>query len=88
MPCLPAQQQDYFLSWETVGSAGKVTIYREGKEQALFVLKDIEGLVGGTGKEPTLPLSKRIFLIPSAKLLVVLPASQDKLLLHRVELPE
>jgi hypothetical protein len=48
----------------------------------LLTLPELAGLTAGAGRT----LDRRTFLIPDAKLLVVLPNSGDKLLLHRFDL--
>jgi len=52
------------------------------------VLAETEGLVKwGFGNTPpnTLPLDRHLFLIPDAKLLAILPATKDKLVLRKVD---
>jgi hypothetical protein len=92
---LPAVHGGYYLSvnrpdradWE--GKRTTVTVHLAGDARPLATLSDLEGLDVSRelGRSDTrLPLDKRLFLIPLAKLVVTIPAARDRLHLQRFDL--
>jgi predicted Zn finger-like uncharacterized protein len=69
--------------------SGKLYLHVAGEDRPLAALPQVEVPAGLNtwGREP-FGADKRFFLIPSAKLLVVLPATQDRLLVYRVDIDE
>ena len=59
-----------------------------GKEKTtpIGVLPEADGIVQFFFSN-TLPLDQHLFLIPDAKMLVVLPTTKDKLVLRKAEIP-
>lgn len=85
--CLPAVRGDYFLSLTTAqgGKGGTFTVYLRGLKQAV-AKPDIEhGLsFDGWDREAFGPW-KRVFFVPDAKVIAVLPASNDQVVLHKFD---
>jgi S1-C subfamily serine protease len=85
--CWPAHQGPYYLSLPG-DKQERLDVYLTGVGKPLVSLDDID--VGGVpprGPDP-LPLDKRIHVIPDAKLLVIIPASNDRLVLRRLDLEQ
>lgn len=92
---LPAVQGSFYLA---LGGGGdpfgrekvklRATVHLDRDTRPLATLPELTGLestgnpFGGVGSE----LDQRVFLIPDAKLLVVLPEGRDRLILHRFDL--
>jgi hypothetical protein len=85
--CLPAVRGDYFLALTPAegGKGGKFTVYLRGLKQAV-AKPDLEhGLnFDGWDREQFGPW-KRVFLVPDAKVIAVLPASNDQVVLHKFD---
>jgi hypothetical protein len=94
---LPALHGSSYLSLRREGGrfpgegTMRVAVHMLGDSRPLVTLNDLDGLeapgrfgLGGA----SLPLDKRLFLIPQAKLVVVVPHTADRLLLHRFDLDE
>ncbi|HZY83323.1 MAG TPA: hypothetical protein VFE78_00720, partial [Gemmataceae bacterium] len=92
--CLPAEQGDYFLSAQGKDPfdrnkkdvRGTLAVHRAGDERPLATLPEVEvpADLGAGGPEP-LSADKRVHYIPSARLIVTLPATNDRLVLHRFD---
>ncbi|HEY1190085.1 MAG TPA: serine protease [Gemmata sp.] len=86
--CLPAVRGDYFLSLTTAtgGKGGGFTVYLRGLKQAVAKLDKVEhGLsFDGWDRESFGPW-KRVFFVPDAKVIVVLPVSNDQVVLHKFD---
>jgi predicted Zn finger-like uncharacterized protein len=64
----------------------QVAIHLDDPRKPLAARTDVtglEGVVGLDGSALTPPLQKHLFLIPDAKVLAVVPASKDRVILHR-----
>jgi hypothetical protein len=90
--CLPATEGNYFVSLTSAQDAktpGGLSVYLLGIEQPL--LKDPRFGHGirfdGWDREAFGPW-RRVFFIPRAKLIIVFPASNDRLILHRFDADE
>jgi len=96
---LPAYQSGYYMH---LGSGPRpdmpqkgqapakgLTIHKIGQDQPILRLAEVEL---PAGDEPFVKhdftFDKRFVLIPQAKLLVVIPSSNDQLVLHRVDLEQ
>jgi predicted Zn-dependent protease with MMP-like domain len=100
---LPAVHGNYYVSvtgldaWppDRNNTKPSVAVYMTGDARPLVTLSDIDGLAApARGGDPfdrarsSLPVDKRLFLVPMAKLLVTIPATADKLHLQRFDLDE
>jgi hypothetical protein len=96
--CLPAAEGETFYLCIDVpgfphgdrsGKTGNLFLHVAGEDRPLAALSQVEVPAGLNtwGREP-FGTDKRFFLIPSAKLLVVLPATQDRLVVYRVDIDE
>jgi hypothetical protein len=97
---VPAVQGNHFLrlieTREGAGAGAKqvcsISIHKSylnpagEKSKPVGVLPEADGIVQFFFGN-TLPLDQHLFLIPDAKLLVVLPTTKDKLVLRQVEIP-
>ncbi|MDY3552419.1 serine protease [Gemmata sp. JC717] len=86
--CLPAVRGDYFLSLTTAagGKGGGFTAYLRGIKQPLARLDRAEhGLSFDGWDRETFGPWKRVFFVPDAKVIAVLPASNDQVLLHKFD---
>ena len=86
--CLPAVRGDYFLALTTAqgGKGGGFTVYLRGLRQPIAKMDKADHGVSfdGWDREEFGPW-RRVFLVPDAKVIVVLPASNDQLILHRFD---
>ncbi len=83
--CLPAVRGDYFLSltWATEGRGGAFTVYLRGLSESIAKLDKAEhGLQYDGG-----PIGswRRVYFVPDAKVIAVLPASNDQVVLHKFD---
>jgi WD40 repeat protein len=98
---LPAQEGPYYLAWPALLNqfmAGprpqerppaKVAVYSVHNDQLVATLTDLEppGRVDGPIKGD-FTYDKRVHFIPAADLIVTIPASDDRLVLHRFRVEE
>ena len=86
--CLPAVRGDYFLAATaaTAGKGGGFTVYLRGLKQAVAKLDAADhGLsFDGWNREAFGPW-KRVFFVPDAKVIAVLPPSNDQVVLHKFD---
>jgi hypothetical protein len=83
-PMLPACMGDQYLSLPGPGRAGETTIERPGKEKPLATLPDLELPTSAEDNiTHDLTFDKRVHLVPEARLVITVPASNDRLVLHR-----
>ncbi|WP_020471586.1 S1C family serine protease [Zavarzinella formosa] len=99
--CLPAVRGDYFLSVSSIGGrvvgnrvigggpggkGGGFTVYLRGLKQPVAKLDDADhGLAfDGWDREEFGPW-RRVCFVPDAKVIIVLPASNDRLVLHKFD---
>jgi hypothetical protein len=93
--CLPAAEGEAFYLRIDVpgfphgqehGKPGTLYLHLSGDDRPLAALSDVEvpRNLNTWGREP-FGIDQRFFLIPSAKLLAVLPPTQDRLQLYRVD---
>ncbi len=91
--CLPAMSGDYFLSLTSANerdkTGGTFTVYHRGMKGPIGKLEKADhGLVfNGWDREPAGPWS-RVFFIPEAKVIAVLPVSNDRVVLHKFDLDD
>jgi hypothetical protein len=88
----PADQGNYYSSLQLSGNRTSLSIYLSGVPRPLATVPDV-GLSIGTALESTyyktLPLDKRIHLLPAAKMLIVIPPGLDnRLIIYRMDLDE
>jgi hypothetical protein len=93
-PFLPAVHGPYFMRLEPAKqgdeAGGRVTLFYQGNFKPFATIANIDGVVSeqiayGRNRD-SLPYSKRVFLIPSANLIVSVPQTNDRLVLHRVDM--
>lgn len=86
--CLPAVRGDYFVSLTPshAGKGGTFTVYLRGLKQAVAKLDKAEHGISfdGWDREDFGPW-KRVFFVPDAKVIAVLPASNDQVVLHKID---
>lgn len=88
--CLPATSGDYFFSLTSAGggnkAGGSITVYHRGMKGPLNRLPEADhGLsFDGWDREAWGPW-RRIFFIPEANVFAVLPASNDRVVLHKFD---
>jgi hypothetical protein len=84
-PMLPACQGDWYLSLPGPGRAGATTVEAPGKDKPIATLPDL-GLPAAAEDVIThdLTFDKRVHLVPEARLIITIPASNDRLVLHRL----
>lgn len=86
--CLPAVRGDYFLSLSSAGprNGGGFTVYLRGLKRPIARLDMAShGLAfNGWDRESWGPW-KRVCFVPDAKVIVVLPASNDQVVLHKFD---
>lgn len=93
---LPARQGDFYLRFpspKVMLRPGQpdppIEVYRAGEDQRLLRLTNVEGSPGTNWWDwvlPDFPNDKRIHFFPLRQLLVTIPATQDRLVLHRLDL--
>jgi hypothetical protein len=87
--CVPAVRGDYFLSVAAAppgGRGGGFTVYLRGLKQPVAKLDKAEhGLSFDSGGGDTHAIWSRVFLIPDAKVIAVLPPSNDHVVLHKFD---
>jgi hypothetical protein len=88
---LPAAHGDYFLRLEPVGERGEgaLSFYLGGMDQPFARLASLEGIYPegisyGKAREK-ITHDKRVHFIPAANLLITIPGTNDKLVLHRFD---
>src|SRR5262245_54716997 len=91
--CLPAVTGDYFLSLTSAddkGAGGTFTIYHRGMKGPVGRLEKADhGLrFDGWGREGVNGPWRRAFFIPEAKVIVVLPVSNDRVVLHKFDVDD
>ena len=86
--CLPAVRGDYFLALTsaTNGKGGAFTVYLRGLKQSVAKLDKAEHGLGfdGWDRESFGPW-KRVYFVPDAKVIAVLPPSNDQVVLHKFD---
>jgi hypothetical protein len=84
-PILPACHGDQYLSLPPPGKGSAVTVRAPGKDQPITTLTDV-GLPDAVEDNIThdFTLDKRVHLIPEARLIITIPTSNDRLVLHRL----
>jgi hypothetical protein len=89
--CLPATAGDSFLSLTSANerdrTGGSFTIYHRGMKGPIGRLEKAEhGLVFDSwGRDPWGPW-RRVFFVPDAKVIAVLPVSNDRVVLHKFDI--
>lgn len=90
---VPAVQGNWFLtlaaSMKGPSGAQRVSVWQMGMDAALAEFEDLPGFDGKRDPfdrdNPTLALDRRLFLVPDAKILIVVPPAANKLHVYRVE---
>ncbi|MBW3542409.1 MAG: serine protease [Planctomycetes bacterium] len=86
--CLPAVRGNYFLSLSSAedGHGGSVTLHLLGHPRPISRLRTIEhGLKFNAWDREEFGVWRRIFLVPQANVIVVLPPTNDQLVLHKFD---
>ncbi len=87
--CLPSVAGNYFLSLtpaDVPGKGGGLTVYLVGNDRPVAKLDKLEhGLRFDNWDRGEFGVERRLFFVPQAKLIVVLPVSMDQLILHRFD---
>ena len=81
--CLPAVQgDDYFLAVtpSIPGKGGAFSVHLRGLKQPLVKLDNLEHPDSGAGE-----LWRKIFFVPDAKAILVLPPSNDRVVFHKID---
>jgi len=86
--CLPAVRGDYFLAvtTATAGKGGGFTVYLKGLNHPVAKLDKADHGVSfdGWDREEAGPWRK-VFFVPDAKVIAVLPASNDRVVFHKLD---
>jgi hypothetical protein len=81
---IPSCHGDYWLKLPPAGRGGEVTVHARGRTRPVATLSDFEPKVP---KEDAIKhdftFDKRVHLIPEARVIVTIPASNDRLVLYR-----
>jgi hypothetical protein len=95
---LPALHGSYYLALDNPFNVHPnqakerlpVAVHMLGDARPLITLPSLEGLDRPDifNRNASLPLDKRLFLVPDARLLVTIPLTADKLYLHRFDLDQ
>ena len=90
--CLPATSGDYFLSLTSTddkGKGGSITIYHRGASGPIGRLDKVDHGVkfDGWDRDPYGPW-RRVFFIPEAKVIAVLPNGNDRVVLHKFDIDD
>jgi hypothetical protein len=81
---LPACHGDYYLNL-----ASPLSIYKLGLEKPILTFPDIDiPPPDDVNLKHDFTMDKHIFLIPQARVLITIPHTNDRLILHRVNLEE
>jgi S1-C subfamily serine protease len=87
---MPAHDPRYFLGFRQYGKmpsglakSDGVTIYRAGDTRPLLSLPAVE--IPGIENTDPIAIDKRIHLVPAAQVIAVLPATNDQLVLYKVD---
>lgn len=93
--CLPAVQGDYYLTVHPNSPQGRdksvrgtLAVHVAGEERPLITLPEMDlpaSIHNQAANNQTLPADKRIYFIPAANLIVVIPDSSDRLVLRRFD---
>jgi hypothetical protein len=85
-PVIPACHGDTYLTLQPVGKTGDVTLNSPDKTEPLATLTDLDLKI--TPDEYTIKhdftFDKRVHLIPDARLIITIPTTDDRLVLHRL----
>jgi hypothetical protein len=92
-PAVPAVHGSQYLTLvpapKGIADAKRISIWEAGKDEPLKTFDDLPGFDGKRDPferdNPNLALDRRLFLVPDAKLLVVVPPAANKLHVYRVE---
>lgn len=86
--CLPAVRGDYFVSLTSAqgGKGGGFAVYLRGLKQVVAKLDKAEHGISfdGWDREDFGPW-KRVYFVPDAKVIAVLPTSNDQVVLHKID---
>jgi hypothetical protein len=86
--CLPALRGDFFLSIqpEHMGKGGAFTIYLRGLKERVARLENVDhGLFFDSVGGDSYSLWKRVYFVPDAKVICVIPSSNDRVNLYKFD---
>lgn len=83
---LPACHGEMYLTLPPPGKDGPLTVHHPNRADPVATFADAGVAVPREKTPPAagLPLDKRVLLVPDEKLLITIPASADRLILHRL----
>jgi hypothetical protein len=83
-PMIPAYHGDYYLKLPPAGKQGAATVHAKDNAKAIATLTELDLSVPREDWiKHDMTFDKRILLIPEARLIVTIPLSDDRLVLHR-----
>jgi len=86
--CLPALRGQYFLSIkpEVGGKGGGFTIYLRGLKQPIAKLENVDhGLFFDSAGGDAYHIWRRVYFVPDAKVIIVLPMSNDRVVMYEFD---
>jgi hypothetical protein len=92
---LPATSGDYYLAAAVSSSPTKgqpaisdVSVYRLGDDRPLAPIPSIDFAALLRAQDPVLTVSKRVLFVPEAKQIITIPAGNNRLVIHRLDVEE
>jgi len=83
-PMVPACHGHYYLSLPQPGKTGVPSVHAPGRSRPIATLKDLDlSVPAEEWIKHDFTFDKRVHLIPEAKLVITIPVTNDRLLLHR-----
>jgi hypothetical protein len=84
-PMVPACHGNYYLSLPPAGKKGAPSVHAPGSSRPIATLKDLDVSVPAVESVThDFTFDKRVHLVPEAKLVITIPVTNDRLLLHRL----
>jgi hypothetical protein len=81
---VPGCHGNYYLSLPPAGKDGPVTICAVGQDKPVVTLEDLDlRMPKEVGITNDFTFDKRVHLIPEARLVITIPVTDDRLVLHR-----
>jgi S1-C subfamily serine protease len=83
-PMVPGCHGEQFLMLPAPGKEGSVTVHLPGKAEPVATLPDLVTIPKEEAIKHDFTFDKRFHLIPEARVVIVIPASDDQLILYRL----